>query len=117
MPDVFSTLINKDVLLIAVIVFTIVYILRIILKDFWDNSVVQRIVVIIPILVGALIGLVWKFEIQVVGYLNKVSYGILGSVFSMVFYKFLKDVLGGKDFFEIVSDFMNNRSKEGEKNG
>lgn len=105
----FSNLINRDVLLISIIVFTIVYILRVLLRDRWDNSIVQRFVVIIPIFVGGIVGCCWRFEIEVVGYLNKISYGILGSIYSMVFYKFLKDVLGGKDFFEIVSDFISNK--------
>jgi hypothetical protein len=107
----FESLISKDVLLIAVIVFSIMTIIRFVVRGFWDNNIFQRIVILFPIIIGGLLGMVWKFsDSSVVGYGNKIGFGILGAMFSMVFYSFLKGVMGGKDFFEVVSDFMNNKT-------
>jgi len=107
----FDSLISKDVLLIAVIVFSIMTIIRFVVRGFWDNNIFQRIVILLPIIIGGLLGMVWKFsDSSVVGYGNKIGFGILGAMFSMVFYSFLKGAMGGKDFFEVVSDFMNNKT-------
>ena len=107
----FESLISKDVLLIAVIVFSIMTIIRFVVRGFWDNNIFQRIVILLPIIIGGLLGMVWKFsDSSVVGYGNKIGFGILGAMFSMVFYSFLKGAMGGKDFFEVVSDFMNNKT-------
>ena len=107
----FDSLISKDVLLIAVIVFSIMTIIRFVIKEFWNNNIFQRIVILFPIIIGGLLGMIWKFsDNSVVGYGNKIGFGILGAMFSMVFYSFLKGAMGGRDFFEVVSDFMNNKT-------
>lgn len=116
MQDLYLTLINRDVLLISVIVFSLVYVIRIIIKNYWDNSIVQRFIIIIPLVVGGVVGYFWSFsDVQITG-ANKVAFGLLGAIFSMIFYKFLKDILGGKDFFEIVYDFINSKSGKSRDN-
>jgi len=112
----FDSLISKDVLLIAVIVFSIMTIIRFVIKEFWNNNIFQRVVILFPIIIGGLLGMIWKFsDNSVVGYGNKIGFGILGAMFSMVFYSFLKGVMGGRDFFEVVSDFMNNKTANNNK--
>ena len=98
----FEQLITTQILQTSVIIFTILYIIRIFINNKWDNPILQRLLVLLPIISGIIIMFVFnKLTINI----EVICNGILSGMLSMAVYKFLKDILG-KDLYELIKDFF-----------
>jgi len=98
----FEQLITTQILQTSIIVFTVLYTIKIFINDKWYNPILQRLLVLLPIILGIIIMFIFnKFIINI----EIISNGILSGMLSMATYKFLKDILG-KDLYELIKDFF-----------
>jgi len=103
----FEQLITTQILQTSVIIFTILYIIRIFINNKWNNPILQRLLVLLPIISGIIIMFVFnKLTINI----EVICNGILSGMLSMAVYKFLKDILG-KDLYELIKDFFSSKNE------
>lgn len=92
----------------ALIVFGVMYIIKASFNKYWSNKVVQRFIVVVPILIGIIISIINVLVNNKGININTISEGVLSGMLAISIYKFSKDIVGD-DFVTVAGKMLKSK--------